>query len=223
MLQDPPHRPHGSGTQPQRGSAGQPFGCTGKERTGEVGRACPPKCSRRAHHAAGQLGARAAADPFGIGDACPAIRAQARARAARTPAVGYAQRGRRERRARAGGVVTVVGVPQQKPTSPGASCSSFRLQASRTFTLRLRVPSRDGLAQKTAASELPTATATSTSPASERMSCPPSREASLAPAAFAGQSVSRQPPSPPGSLRICWSCSDEKPAHRFPGQVSTTY
>jgi hypothetical protein len=46
-------------------------------------------------------------------------------------------------------VVTVVAV-QQKFRSPGESCTSFGLQASRIFTVPLKVPVREGLAHSTA-------------------------------------------------------------------------
>src|SRR5262245_22490771 len=51
-------------------------------------------------------------------------------------------------------IVTVVDVEaaQQKFTSAGASWTSFGLQASRTLTPPLRVPSRPGFAHRTAAS-----------------------------------------------------------------------
>jgi hypothetical protein len=46
--------------------------------------------------------------------------------------------------------VLVVEVLQHRLTSPGASCTSFGLHASLTFTVPLKVPVRDGFAQRTA-------------------------------------------------------------------------
>jgi hypothetical protein len=69
-------------------------------------------------------------------------------------------------------VVTVVEV-QQKFTSAGASCTSFRLQTCRTLTLPLRVPSPSGFAHKTAASAAAERVVTSISMAAMRMVPPP--------------------------------------------------